>query len=80
MDARETVMTIAAELGFETARMGDDSRLQEDLGVDSTELVELAVALEQRLKIKIDGGRFLALHTVGDMVKFVEVERAAHPA
>lgn len=90
MEARDTLMGVAAELGFDTSRMQDEVRLQEDLEVDSTELVEVAVALEQRLKIKIDSGRFLALRTVGDMVKFVdsalvaaggrEVRHAAHSA
>jgi acyl carrier protein len=72
MDVRGTVMEVFGALGFDTPRLRDETRLQEELDVDSTELVEVAVATEKRLGISLDSGRFLALQTVGEVVRFVE--------
>ena len=72
MDVRPALMGLFAELGFDPAGIGNDTRLREDLEIDSTELVEIAVAIERRVPVSIDTGRFQALATFGEMVDFVQ--------
>ena len=49
-----------------------EANLNDDLGMDSTEVVELTVALEKTFKIKIEDGEITNRHCVGDVVKIVE--------
>jgi acyl carrier protein len=66
------LMALFGELGFDPAAIADGTRLREDLAIDSTELVEIAVAIERRVPVSIDTGRFQALGTFGEVVDFVE--------
>ena len=76
MDVRATLVTLLRELGFDPARLHDGVRLRQDLKVDSTELVEIAVAIERRLCVSIDAGTFQAVDTVGELFQFVETAPA----
>jgi len=71
MDIRDTLADVFRELKIDPTGIEPDSRLREDLEIDSTELVEIAVALEKRLSISIDTDDFLALKTFGDMIGHV---------
>ena len=44
------------DIGMDDVAVSLNSRLKEDLGVDSTELVEVIAALEKRFKTKIPEG------------------------
>ncbi|MEK6656606.1 MAG: acyl carrier protein [Nitrospirota bacterium] len=44
------------DIGMDDVEVSLNSRLKEDLGVDSTELVEVIAALEKRFKTKIPEG------------------------
>ncbi|MGN9913961.1 acyl carrier protein [Phytohabitans sp. LJ34] len=68
MEIRETLVEVFRELKIDPTGIEPDSRLREDLEIDSTEMVEIAVALEKRLSISIDTDDFLALKTFGDMM------------
>jgi acyl carrier protein len=48
-----------------------DSRLKEDLGVDSTELVEIIAALEKKFKIKIPEGIIGLKSNVREIVEYL---------
>lgn len=71
MDIRDTLADVFRELKIDSTGIEPDSRLREDLEIDSTEMVEIAVALEKRLSINIDTDDFLALKTFGDMLGHV---------
>ena len=71
MDVRLALLGLLEELGFDPAEIEQDTRLREDLAIDSTELVEIAVAIERRVPVSIDAGHFQALDTFGEMVDFV---------
>jgi acyl carrier protein len=71
MDIRDTLADVFRELKIDPTGIEPDSRLREDLEIDSTEMVEIAVALEKRLSISIDTDDFLALKTFGDMIGHV---------
>lgn len=49
-----------------------DTRLREDLGGDSLDLVELVFDLEQALDVTVTAGAVAELETVGDAVRYVE--------
>jgi acyl carrier protein len=59
MDVREQVVAVMRGVGFDGDELEDGRRLAEDLDIDSTELVEIVVALEQHFT------------TVGDLVACV---------
>lgn len=49
-----------------------NSRLQEDLGLDSIDLVELAINLEHRFHIEITDAEMEQLRTVHDVLQCVD--------
>ncbi|MCC3160469.1 phosphopantetheine-binding protein [Hymenobacter sp. 15J16-1T3B] len=53
-------------------RLQPDSKLSDDLGLDSIELVELVIDLERRFHIEIPDPRVETLRTVQDVVRCVE--------
>jgi len=52
--------------------VNSEANLNDDLGMDSTEMVELVVALEKEFKIQIEDGEITNKHCVSDVVKIVE--------
>lgn len=77
MDIRDTVTDVFRELEIDHTGIEAESRLREDLQIDSTEMVEIAVALEKRLSVSIDTDDFLALKTFGDIAGYVAAARVA---
>ncbi|MGW6062255.1 acyl carrier protein [Streptomyces sp. NPDC055189] len=72
MDIRENVVTVMRGAGFKNEELTDDQRLAEDLDIDSTELVEVVVALEQHFGVSIDAEAEGGFRTFGDLVDCVE--------
>jgi acyl carrier protein len=62
---------IAEVLDLEPAQMRDDARLYDDFGLDSLDLIDLAVALEARLGIEISDRQLERLVTLGDAIRYV---------
>jgi acyl carrier protein len=75
MEVREVVLSTFGNLEFEPDQIDDDTRIREDLAVDSTELTEIAIALEKTLGVVIDEGEFQQLETFGEIVKYVASAR-----
>ena len=48
------------------------ANLKGDLGMDSTEVVELVLALEKEFDIKLDDGEVTNKHSVADVVKVLK--------
>ena len=59
------------DIGMDDVEVSPNSRLKEDLGVDSTELVEVIAALEKKFKIKIPEGVIGLKSSVKDIVNFL---------
>lgn len=55
-----------------------EANLNDDLGMDSTEMVELTLALEKEFKIKIRDGEITNEHSVGDVLRIVENKLNPH--
>ena len=49
-----------------------DTNIQEDLGADSLDVVDLIMALEDEFEFEVPDHELENIKTVGDLVKFVE--------
>jgi acyl carrier protein len=79
MDARSALMGVLGRLGFERSTLQDATQLQDELDVDSTELVEVAIAVEKELGVSIDTASFVTLRTFGELVGYVEKAPPSEP-
>ena len=77
MDVKGMLIEIFRELKIDPSGVEAESRLREDLDIDSTEMVEIAVAIEKRLSVGVDTDEFLRLRTFGDVVDYVLSARMA---
>ena len=79
---RADVVTLLTEhfTWIDGSAVDDDTRLREDLGLDSLHLVELQVSVEDRLHVRFDplDDTFLeAFETVGGLCRYVGSLRSA---
>lgn len=63
---------IETTTGIEREEIGERSRLDEDLNIDSLSKVDTAVRLEEKFGVRIEEDDILEASTVGDLVKFIE--------
>lgn len=66
-------------LGVQKEIIGPDSRLVEDLGLDSVDRAQLVAALETQFKVKISDEALDALEGVGDVIRVVEAGHNHQP-
>lgn len=69
-DALREIM--AARLGLTAEQIVPEARLAEDLGLDSLDAVELAIAVERKFDIEVPEEELTKLKTVADMLALVE--------
>ena len=50
----------------------EESKLRSDIGLNSFDMVNVAVDLESEYGVKIDSKEFGGLKTVGDLMKYIE--------
>ena len=63
---------IAENLNIDMNTITEDTSFKEDLGVDSLDLFELVMALEEEFGVEIPTEDLEELTTVGAVVKYVE--------
>ena len=63
---------IETTTGIEREEIGERSRLDEDLNIDSLSKVDTAVRLEEKFGVRIEEDDILQASTVGDLVKLIE--------
>ncbi len=69
----ETVRDIiAAQLGMDASKITPESDIINDLGLDSLDIVELVMTLEEKWNIVADDEDIKTLKTVADVVKYIE--------
>lgn len=65
---QEDMIAFAADyFKVERSQLGPETRLREDLGADSLDLVELAMQLETKLGITLAEDSLETIHTLGDV-------------
>lgn len=67
---------IAEQLGISADQINTESRIVEDLGADSLDLVELTMAMEEAFNITIEDDQADQLTTVAEMIRFLEAQPA----
>ena len=65
---------LANQLNIDVAKVTDDSRIVEDLGADSLDVVELLMSLEDEMGIAVSDEEALNLKTVGDIQKLIDAK------
>ena len=70
---------MAARLGLPSEQLVPEARLQEDLGLDSLDAVELAIAVERKFNIDVPEEELTKLKTVADMLALVESRMGRAP-
>jgi acyl carrier protein len=74
----EAVTELAVEvLGVEPAAVTEDARFADDLDADSLDLVELVMALEERLDITVPEDELEGVETVGQAISLVSDKLSA---
>jgi acyl carrier protein len=63
---------LAEQLDIDEDTLTEDTDIVEDLGADSLDVVELMTTLEQEFDLLISDDNLTELHTVGDIVKYIE--------
>ena len=64
---------IAEQLGVEGNSISMDTNFEEDLGVDSLDIVELSMALEESFDIgEMSEEDLASIKTVGDLVNYLQ--------
>ncbi|MEX2162383.1 MAG: acyl carrier protein [Anaerolineales bacterium] len=64
--------TIIELLGADAAKVTREARFREDLEADSLDIVELIMALEDKMKIEISDEDAQKITTVGQAVDYIE--------
>ncbi len=59
---------------IELKDINEDSRLIEDLGMNSIGLLYMAMAVEEEFSISFKNEDFAELHTVGDVIRKIEAD------
>ena len=60
------------ELEIDEAKIEENARLKEDLGIDSLEVVDVIVLVEQEFGFKMRPEQFNDLKTYGEFCHFIE--------
>ena len=63
---------IAEQLDVKADDITEASNIQDDLGADSLDVVDVVMALEDEFDVEIPEAQVENIKTVGDIVKFIE--------
>ncbi|MBE6930222.1 MAG: acyl carrier protein [Clostridia bacterium] len=69
----KVVSLLCDQLGVEEDKVSTASDIFEDLGADSLDVVTLLMSLEDEFGLTIEDDQAQELHTVGDIVSFIEM-------
>lgn len=71
METNKVKEMLAEQLNIDVATIKDESRIVEDLGADSLDVVELLMTLEDELGVAISDEEALELKTIADIARIV---------
>lgn len=76
MALKEDVANAIADiLDVDAAELADDVKLYDSVGVDSTEMVELCVALGKRFGVKIENSEITKFSTPLEITQLIESKK-----
>lgn len=71
----DLVSILCDQLGLSPEHVSPDSRIKEDLGADSLDVLQLLMTLEEEKGITIPDEVLPNLKTVGDLIAFLEEQQ-----
>ena len=72
MDFETIKSMIAEQLKVDPATITPESRLMEDLKADSANIMVMIMDLEDQFGITVEDDQIMKLHTVGDVVRYID--------
>ena len=70
---KEKLLEILAEqLDMDASELTDDKSFMDDLDMDSLDMVEMTVELEQELGVTFEQEQLAEVKTIGDLVNLIE--------
>lgn len=72
MNLEKVIGLLANQLNISKDKISADSRIIEDLGADSLDMVEMLMTLEDEFGISISDEEAVNLKTVADIVGYIE--------
>ena len=66
---------IEDQLDVDVDSITEDSNIQEDLGADSLDIVDLMMAIEEEFDVEIPDEKLEGIKTVGDIAKYIEANK-----
>lgn len=72
MNLEKLKKIIAEQLNVEESEISEVSNFKEDLGADSLDLFELAMAMEEEFEIEIPSEDLESIKTVADAVSYID--------
>ena len=63
---------LAEQLNIDAEKITESSKVIEDLGADSLDVVEMLMTLEDEFNVTVSDEESVGLKTVGDIVKLIE--------
>ena len=72
-DIFEKLKAIAVnQIGIDEEKVTPESDIIKDLGLDSLDIVDMLMSVEETFSVTIDDGDVAEMKTVADVVKFIE--------
>lgn len=68
----KVISLIAAAYKIDPSTLSRDTDFQKDLALDSLSLVQSIVEIEEMFDVEIPEKRLLKMHSIGDLVSFLE--------
>jgi len=68
-DTKAVLDILVEQLGVQETQLTPDARLQEDLGADSLDIVEITMSVDERLNISVPDEVAEKVSTVGDLLQ-----------
>ncbi len=73
MDTLETVRDILSkQLRIDKSEINEETSIREDLGVDSLDVVEMLMSIEEEFGVVVPDDEVANLKTIGDVAKYVD--------
>lgn len=72
MNLEKLKKIIAEQLNVEESEISNDANFKEDLGADSLDLFELAMAMEEEFEIEIPSEDLESIKTVSDALSYID--------
>ena len=74
MTINKVTKLLAEQLNVDVKDIKPTSKIVEDLGADSLDMIEMLMSLEEQFSISVPDDQVASLKTVKDIVAFIETE------